>query len=117
MLRFSVGDSAVQVPIIQPAELHTEISSGTDLFLLDVREPHELAISALDGALNIPLGELPFRMVDVPADRNVVVICRSGARSAQAAALLIENGYPRVRNLATGMNGWARQVDPTVQTY
>ncbi len=82
--------------------------------LLDVREPWEWAVSNLEdrGARLIPLGELPDRLSELPRDRELVVYCRTGARSDQAARLLRDAGFPRARNLAGGLREWAREVDP-----
>jgi rhodanese-related sulfurtransferase len=74
--------------------------------LLDVREPDEWAAGHVPGAVHIPLGQLVERVDELPEDRQVVVICRSGARSARAAAFLASSGFDAV-NLAGGMHAWA----------
>lgn len=85
---------------------------GTDdePFLLDVRQPEEVAEWSIAGALNIPLGELQHRLGEVPSDRPVVVVCRSGNRSARAAEMLIEAGHQPL-NLLGGMGAWAQAYD------
>jgi adenylyltransferase/sulfurtransferase len=102
---------------VTPSELNEEIKSGGAHFLLDVREANELEISVLPNVVHIPLGEIADRINEIPLDENVVVICRSGARSGRVVEFLKANGYERVRNLATGMNGWATTVDPNIPTY
>jgi len=67
--------------------------------LLDVRTPAEFAAGHLDGALNIPVQALKARLAEVPKDRAVVVYCKSGARSAHAARLLLDAGHPRLYDL------------------
>lgn len=103
--------------IVTPRELAAELTEDAKPTLVDVRETHELAVSALAYDHHIPLGEIADRMGELDAEADLVIYCRSGGRSAQAAALLAEAGFPRVRNLVTGINGWARDVDPEMPTY
>jgi rhodanese-related sulfurtransferase len=81
--------------------------------LLDVREPHEWQAGHAPKARSIPLGQLARRVGELPDGRSVVTVCRSGARSARAAALLARDGRP-VSNLGGGMNAWARAGLPVV---
>jgi len=90
---------------------------GDAFVLIDVREPHEVAICAIEGARLIPLGTLPSRLHEIDASRAIVVHCKSGARSARAVALLKEAGLTRTYNLKGGILAWARDVDPTLATY
>ena len=85
--------------------------------LLDVREPHELQISALPGALNLPLGTLAARLSELDSAREMVVFCKAGTRSARALELLVSAGFKRVKNLQGGINAWARDVDPSLPVY
>lgn len=101
---------------LAPAEVARRRESGR-LVLLDVREPHEWEIARIDGAKRIPLGELTARAAEVPLDRDVVVVCRSGVRSARATELLRGLGYGRVWNLEGGLVAWSREVDPSVPWY
>lgn len=91
--------------MIQAAELLERIKQTPPPYLLDVREPMELksAPGVLPGVVNIPLGSLAERFTEVPKDREVVVICRSGARSHQAFLFLQKKGYTQLRNLVGGM--------------
>ena len=84
-----------------------------DAYLLDVREPEEWTAGHAPDAVHLPLGELPARLDDVPADREVVVVCRSGARSAQATVFLNRAGR-RAVNLDGGMQAWAAAGRPMV---
>ncbi len=102
---------------VTPVELKAELEAGKELFLLDVREPHELEISKIDGIVAIPMGEVPARMSEIPKDADIVVICRSGGRSGTISEFLTENGYTNVRNMVTGMNGYVTSVDPSQPTY
>jgi sulfur-carrier protein adenylyltransferase/sulfurtransferase len=84
--------------------------------LIDVREPHEWEIARIEGARLIPLGALPAAMTTLDGRREIVVYCRSGARSARAAEQLAAAGF-RVRSLAGGILRWSDEVDPDVPTY
>jgi rhodanese-related sulfurtransferase len=79
----------------------------SDAFLLDVREDDEWTAGHAPGALHVPMMQIPARSDELPNDRDVVVICRSGQRSAQVVAYLQGNGFDRVHNLEGGMHGWA----------
>ncbi len=98
-------------------ELQGARESGADLFLLDVREPHELEISCLTDVVAIPMAEVPDRLQEIPEDADIVVICRTGGRSGKVTHFLKASGYKRVRNLVGGMNGWATEIDPSLPTY
>ncbi len=105
------------LPEITPQELKAELEGANPPFLLDVREPEELAISAFPQSLNIPVGELMERHTELDPGQKIVVVCRSGARSANATSYLIHEGFRDVRNLSTGINGWARDVDAGMVEY
>ncbi len=106
-----------EVPALTPLELKTELEGGSKIVLVDVREADELEISALPGIVHIPLGEIETRYEEIPRDQDVVIVCRSGSRSGKITEFLLGQGYTRVRNLATGMNGYATTVDPRMETY
>lgn len=93
------------------------IDQGADLALVDVREPHELAICCIPGAINIPLGDVVNRLSELDVDRPLVVFCRSGGRSAQAVAMLRRHGFDRVRNLNGGVLAWVDRIDPSQPKY
>lgn len=109
-----------------------EVSSGWDIdvfalddilqgdhppFLLDVREPHELEISALPNAKNIPLGTLAARLSELDTAQEMVVFCKSGGRSMRAIELLASAGFKKMKNLKGGINAWAQQVDSDLPVY
>jgi len=85
--------------------------------LIDVREPFETEIAAIPGARLIPLGELPGRLAELDRGREIVIHCRSGVRSARAARMLLDAGFPRVWNLRGGILAWSDEVDPSVHKY
>jgi adenylyltransferase/sulfurtransferase len=85
--------------------------------LIDVREPHELAISQIEGAELIPLGTLASRMHELDSAEDIVLFCKSGSRSARALELLAGAGFRKLKNLRGGINAWAREVDPSLPLY
>jgi molybdopterin/thiamine biosynthesis adenylyltransferase/rhodanese-related sulfurtransferase len=87
------------------------------LRLLDVREPHELQISHIEGETLIPLGQLAARLSELDSAEEMVVFCKSGTRSARALELLINAGFRKVKNLKGGINAWAREIDPSQPIY
>jgi adenylyltransferase/sulfurtransferase len=97
-------------------ELKKRLDQGDDLFVLDVREPHEYQICNLGGHL-IPLNDLPKRVSELDSSREIVVHCKMGGRSAKAADFLRQSGFSKVHNLAGGINAWAERVDPKVPKY
>lgn len=87
------------------------------LKLVDVREPHELEISRLPNATNIPLGQLAARLSELDSAEDMVLFCKSGARSTRALELLTSAGFKKVKNLKGGINAWAREVDTSLPIY
>jgi adenylyltransferase/sulfurtransferase len=97
---------------INAQQLHEQLEHGDDVYLLDVREPHEWDTGHLSNSIHIPMRQIPSHLADLPKDRDIVVICRSGARSANVQQFLKANGITRVKNLIGGLMGWKRDVDP-----
>jgi len=97
-------------------ELKQRLDRGDDLFVLDVREPHEFQIANLGGHL-IPLNDLPNRLGELDRDRETVVHCKMGGRSAKAVDFLRQSGFSRVHNLAGGITAWSERIDPKVSKY
>ena len=104
------------IPQISPKDLKQKLDSGADIFVLDVREPHEYQIANL-GAKLIPLGDLPARASELDKNREIVVHCKSGGRSQKASEFLAQNGFKNVSNLAGGITAWSNDVDPTIAKY
>jgi adenylyltransferase/sulfurtransferase len=102
---------------ISPQELAARLQSGAPLRLIDVREPHELEISRLEGAELIPLGQLASRLSELDSAQEMVVLCRAGTRSARALELLVSAGFRKVKNLKGGINAWAKEVDARLPIY
>jgi sulfur-carrier protein adenylyltransferase/sulfurtransferase len=104
------------IPEMQVEELKRRLDAGDDLFVLDVREPHEYQICNIGGHL-IPLGDLPNRVNELDSSREIVAHCRSGVRSAKAVNFLQQAGFKKVHNLAGGILAWADRVDPKMPKY
>jgi len=104
------------IPEMQVEELKRRLEAGEELFVLDVREPHEYQICNIGGYL-IPLGDLPKRVNELDSSREIVAHCRSGIRSAKAIGFLQQAGFKKVHNLAGGILAWADRVDPKMPKY
>jgi adenylyltransferase/sulfurtransferase len=102
---------------LTPLELAAKISRGDDFDLIDVREPREWNIARLPGARLVPLGTLGQALETLDRGREIVLYCRSGARSGRAAGQLQAAGFPRARNLIGGILRWSDEVDPAVPKY
>jgi adenylyltransferase/sulfurtransferase len=105
------------VPTITVEVLKKLLDESDDVFVLDVREPHEWDIVRLEGATLIPLGRLPHEVHRLDSAKDIVVHCRSGARSAKATEFLLGAGFQRVRNLEGGILAWADRIDPSLPKY
>jgi rhodanese-related sulfurtransferase len=95
-----------------PEVVATDVADDT--FLLDVRNPDEYAVGHPPRAHLVPMMEIPARVAEIPADREVVVVCRVGARSAQVVAYLRAQGFDRVANLDGGLCAWEAAGRPLV---
>ncbi len=115
-------------------ELKARYDAGENPLIVDVRDPHEWQISALEGTLRIPKGEIQQAknavlagrklreetvLADIPQDQEVLLLCRSGARSGQAIQMLEEIGYKpeNLKNVTGGILAWAREIDTSLATY
>ncbi|MGI9077713.1 MAG: molybdopterin-synthase adenylyltransferase MoeB [Gemmatimonadaceae bacterium] len=104
---------------MSPVELKSRLDRGEPIRIIDVREPHEWDIANLEpyGAALIPLGQLPERMHELDSAQEIVLHCRSGARSAKAYHQLYAAGFRRIWNLKGGITGWTDEVDPALPRY
>jgi molybdopterin/thiamine biosynthesis adenylyltransferase/rhodanese-related sulfurtransferase len=110
------GSAGMDWDITAP-ELAARLQRGDRVRLIDVREPHELAISAIPGAELFPLGQLASRLPELDSAQDMVLFCKSGTRSTRALELLVSAGFKKVKNLKGGINAWAREVDPELPVY
>jgi adenylyltransferase/sulfurtransferase len=110
-------DETAGVAALTPADLAARLARGDDLDLVDVREPHEWDICRIEGARLAPLSTFADALRTLDSARDVVLYCKSGARSAKAARQLQAAGFRRVWNLAGGILRWSEEIDPRVPKY
>jgi rhodanese-related sulfurtransferase len=102
---------------IDPVTLKARLDRGASVLILDVREPFEIALAPFPGATHIPMGDIPSRLSELDPDRETVVVCHHGVRSAQVAMYLARMGFERVLNLAGGIDAWSEDADPSTPRY
>jgi adenylyltransferase/sulfurtransferase len=103
---------------ITAVELKARLDAGDDILVIDVRQPDEFAFARIDSAKLIPLGEIISRMNELDEQRETVVLCKMGGRSARAIDALRQYGYKgKLTNLIGGITAWSNDVDPTVPKY
>lgn len=99
-------------------QIKAKMDGGWVPFVLDVRKPHEADIVRFDNAdLLVPHEQISAHFESVPRDRDVLVHCKTGGRSAKAAKVLADAGYPNVTNMEGGITGWAKEIDSSLPTY
>jgi adenylyltransferase/sulfurtransferase len=103
---------------ITAPELKQKLDAKEDFQLIDVRQPNEYEFARIEGAKLIPLGEFISRMKELDSDREAIVLCKMGGRSAKAIEVLLQYGYTgKLRNLRGGITAWSNEVDPKVPKY
>ncbi len=102
---------------ISPQELKERLDRSLAPTLLDVREDWETKLARLENALHIPIDEIETRADELDPDDEIVVYCHQGVRSAAVAEYLRQRGFKNVKNLAGGLDSWARAVDPAMRRY
>ncbi|MBK8466535.1 MAG: hypothetical protein IPL32_11945 [Chloracidobacterium sp.] len=103
---------------ITASELKTRMDAGEDIQLIDVRQPDEYAFAKIEGAKLIPLGEIMSRMNELDENRETVIHCKMGGRSARAIEAIRQSGYKgSLMNLVGGITAWSNEVDPSVPKY
>ena len=103
---------------ITSTELKQRLDNGDDIQIIDVREDHEVAIGTIPNSVHIPLAQILTRMNEIDPNRETVVHCKMGGRSARAIDALQRSGYQgRLMNLKDGIIGWSNEVDPSVPKY
>jgi rhodanese-related sulfurtransferase len=112
-----VKSERMEIGEILPEELDERLKRGEQPLILDVREPEEIAIAVFPGATHIPMGEIPSRVTELDPDRETIVVCHHGIRSAQVAMYLARLGFERVSNLTGGIDLWSAAVDPALPRY
>ncbi|MEK6684420.1 MAG: rhodanese-like domain-containing protein [Nitrospirota bacterium] len=102
---------------LSPQDVKAKLDGGEKIVFLDVREPWEVALNRLAGAVHIPLGELGQRYRELNPDADIIAYCHMGVRSLKATRFLKEQQFKNVKNLAGGIEAWSLQVDPKVPRY
>jgi len=106
-----------EVPHISAVELAQRLENGDAIDVIDVREDWERAIVALPFARQIRMIEILTRVDEIPRDRPVVIMCRTGSRSSRTVEMLQSHGFDNVLNLDGGILAWAREIDPTLPQF
>jgi rhodanese-related sulfurtransferase len=103
---------------LSPTEFLARRNGGADITLLDVREDWEIGLAPVPSeVVHIPMGEISDRLKELDPNKETVVICRSGGRSAQVAQFLDRQGFKSVSNLTGGILAWSRDLDPRITQY
>ena len=102
---------------ISVSEVQQKREQGEDFILLDVREDVELSIARIEGVLHIPMGQVPEKLDEIGRDKQIVVFCHKGGRSAKVAEFLETQGISNVMNMTGGIQAWSEEIDPDVPMY
>lgn len=98
-------------------ELKSRMEKGDEIFLLDVREPHEYSLAKIEGSVLIPLGQIPHSVKQLDPNSEIVAYCHKGMRSADAVGFLLQQGFSNVKNLIGGIDAWSVEIDHSVPRY
>jgi len=102
---------------ITVSELNNKISNKEDFILLDVRTDSEYYLSNIEGAIHIPMNNVPDKLDSLKRDKEIIVQCKSGVRSSRVCEFLLKSGYTDVKNLRGGIVAWAEKIDPSILVY
>jgi adenylyltransferase/sulfurtransferase len=105
------------VPSATPAEIEARLNRGDELLLIDVREPEEVAIASIKGALVRPMSRAEVWIDTLPREGDLVIFCHHGIRSMHVALALSERGHANVINMSGGIDQWSTEVDRNVPRY
>ena len=112
------GATQQQMPEITATELKQRIDNGDDIQIIDVREAQEVAVASIPNTIHIPLGQILNRMSEIDSDKETIVHCKMGGRSAKAIEALKRSGFTgNLINLKGGITAWSNEVDPSVPKY
>ena len=110
-------DDSNNIKEITVLELKSLMDNESNITVLDVREPFEVAIAKIPNTIHIPMREVPNHLNEFDKDSDIIVHCKSGVRSEKICKLLIENNFKSVKNLKGGVIAWSIEIDPTIPTY
>ena len=102
---------------VAPKDVAERIAAGESIVIVDVREPSELEICKIDGALHVPLGDVPARQQEFEPDQLYAFLCHHGIRSANAAGFMQAQGLEKLINISGGIDRWAAEVDASMARY
>src|SRR5205814_1094561 len=102
---------------ITPEQVKAAREHGEEFVLLDCREPWEYTAAKIEGAVNIPMGDIPARVQELDPEEHIVVVCHHGVRSMNVTAWLRQQGFEKAQSLAGGIDAWSRKVDAKVPGY
>ena len=110
-------NESLEISVVETQQNHEQKSE--DFLLLDIREPDELEVASIDGALHIPMGDLPGKLgeLDIEEDSQIAILCRSGKRSLNAAVYMQQHGFTGARSVAGGILWWSDRLDPSLTKY
>jgi len=115
--RADAAEEAKPIRAISVHDLKRKLAQAHSVTLLDVREPFEYEIARIEGSKLIPLSELKGRLGELGREQEIIAMCKSGSRSANAVQLLQKAGFTQSFNLAGGIDAWANEIDPTMEKY
>jgi rhodanese-related sulfurtransferase len=107
-------DAPLEIDVTEAARL---VNTPGVAVLLDIREPHEYTLCQIAGSLHIPMRQIPARLAELPADRQILVLCHMGVRSMRVTQFLRANGFGQASNIAGGIDAWAESVAPGMPRY
>ena len=102
---------------IDVIELNEKFKSKQEFLLLDVRKDLEVMVSKINNSIHIPMNEIPSRLNEIDKNKEIIVQCKSGKRSAKVCEFLMQNGYSNVKNLVGGILAWAKHIDNSIIVY
>ena len=102
---------------IKVSELQEKITNKEDFILLDVRNIQEVLFSKIEGSVHIPMNEIQNRLDELDLNKEIIVQCKSGKRSAKVCEYLMMKNYTKVKNLSGGIIAWSKEIDPSIIVY
>ena len=98
-------------------ELKNKFDNNEDFMLLDVRNIQEVLFSKINGSIHIPMNEIINRINELDSNKEIIIQCKSGKRSARVCEFLSKNSFNNVKNLSGGILAWAEEIDPSIIVY
>ena len=106
-----------QILEIDVVELKNKIDLNSNIKIIDIREPNELAICKIEGSIHIPMMEIPNKINELNKEQELIIQCRSGERSARVCEFLMHQGFTNTKNLKGGILEWINIIDPSLTAY